>query len=70
MGWTVEDSNEIVDAEVEALPEDMRARLARIANLIEEKSLERMGEPHVKHIEAVCERCGCKAAAEFRGRCT
>jgi phage-related protein len=29
----------------------MRARLARIANLIEEKGLERMGEPHVKHIE-------------------
>ena len=29
----------------------MRARLARIAKLIEEKGLERMGEPHVKHIE-------------------
>jgi len=51
MGWTVETSNEIVDAEVEALPEDMRARLARIANLIEEKGLERMGEPHVRHVE-------------------
>ena len=51
MGWKVETSNETVDAEVEALPEDMRARLARIANLIEEKGLERMGEPHVKHIE-------------------
>jgi hypothetical protein len=51
MGWTVETSNETVDAEVEALPEDMRARLARIAKLIGEKGLERMGEPHVKHIE-------------------
>lgn len=30
-GWTVETLNEIVEAEVEALPEDMRARLARIA---------------------------------------
>ena len=29
----------------------MRARLARIAKLIEEKDLERVGEPHVKHIE-------------------
>jgi hypothetical protein len=29
----------------------MRARLARIVNLIEEKGLERMGEPHVRHIE-------------------
>lgn len=51
MGWTVETLNETVDAEVEALPEDMRARLARIARLIEEKGLERVGEPHVKHVE-------------------
>jgi len=43
--------NEAVDAEVEALPADMRARLARIANLIEEMGLEHVGEPHVKHIE-------------------
>ncbi len=32
-------------------PEDMRARLVRIAKLIEEKGLERVGEPHVKHLE-------------------
>ena len=51
MGWTVETLNETVDAEVEALPEDMRARLARIAELIEENDLERVGEPHVKHVE-------------------
>jgi phage-related protein len=51
MSWAVETLNETVDAEVEALPEDMRARLARIAKLIEEKGLERVGEPHVKHIE-------------------
>ena len=51
MPWTVETLNETVDAEVEALPADMRARLARIANLIEEMGLERVGEPHVKHVE-------------------
>jgi phage-related protein len=51
MGWTVETLNKTVDAEVEALPEDMRARLARIAKLIEEKDLDRVGEPHVKHVE-------------------
>jgi len=51
MRWTVETLNEAVDAEVEGLPEDMRARLARIAKLIEEKGLERVGEPHVKHVE-------------------
>lgn len=51
MSWTVETLNETVDVEVEALPEDMRARLARIAKLIEEKGLERVSDPHVKHIE-------------------
>ena len=51
MAWTGETLNATVDAEVEALPPDMRARLARIANLIEEMGLERVGEPHVKHVE-------------------
>jgi hypothetical protein len=51
MGWTVETLNATADAEVEALPEDMRARLARIAKLIEEQGLERVGAPHVKHVE-------------------
>ena len=51
MKWTVETLNVTVDAEVEALPADMRARLAHIAKLIEEMGLERVGEPHVKHLE-------------------
>jgi phage-related protein len=51
MGWTVETLDEKVDAEIEALPEDMRARLVRIAQLIEEIGLERVGKPHVRHIE-------------------
>jgi phage-related protein len=51
LSWTVVTLNETVEAEVEALPEDMRARLARIALLIEQKGLERVGEPHVKHVE-------------------
>lgn len=51
MGWTVGNLNETVDAELEALPEDMRARLARVAKLIEDKGLERVGEPRVKHVE-------------------
>jgi len=58
MGWTVETLNETVYAEVEALPEDMRARLARIAKLIEEKDLERVGEPHVKPLKVVYGKCG------------
>ena len=52
MSWTVETLNDTVDAEVEALPEDMRARLARIAQLIEDKGLERVGGPHIKPVEA------------------
>ncbi len=51
MKWSVETLNEIVDAEVEALPADMRARLAHIAKLIEEMGLERVGEPHLKHLD-------------------
>jgi len=51
MPWTVETLNETVDAEVEALPADMRARLARISNLVEQIGLENLGEPHVKHLE-------------------
>jgi phage-related protein len=51
MGWTVETLDETVESEVKALPEDMRARLARIAKLIEEKGLDRVRDPHVKHLE-------------------
>ena len=51
MGWTVETLNATVDAEVKVLPEDMRARLARIAKLIEEKGLKAVGEPHIRHVE-------------------
>jgi len=74
MRWTVETLNETVDAEVEALPEDMRARLARIARLIEEMGLEYeraacqahrrplMGNaaerPQRNFAGAVCDRCG------------
>jgi len=54
--WAVErclvhrDLDEIVDAELEALPADMRARFWHIANLMEEFGLDRVQEPHVKHI--------------------
>lgn len=51
MGWTVETLDKTVEAEVEALPADMRARLARTAALIESKGLEHVGAPHVKHLQ-------------------
>ena len=50
MTWTVETLNEVVDAELEALPADMRARFVYIAGLIEEFGLERVREPHVRHL--------------------
>ena len=39
-----------MDAELEALPADMRARFFHISRLIEEFGLERVREPHVKHL--------------------
>jgi phage-related protein len=51
MRWTVETLNAAVDAEVAALPRDVRARLARLASLIEEFGLAALREPHAKHLE-------------------
>jgi phage-related protein len=51
MGWIVETLNGIVDNELAMLPMDMRARFSRIAFLIESVGLERVREPHVKHLE-------------------
>jgi phage-related protein len=50
MGWTVETLDETVDAELAELPVDMRARLARISELIESVGLPNVREPHVRHI--------------------
>ena len=49
--WTVETLNAAVDAELEALPADLRARFVRIAGMIEALGLEKVGNPHVDHIE-------------------
>jgi phage-related protein len=51
MSWIVETLNETVDEELAVLPVDMRARFTRIAFLIESMGLERVREPHVKHLE-------------------
>jgi phage-related protein len=50
MTWTVETLNAVVDAELEELPADMLARFHYISQLIEEFGLERVREPHVKHL--------------------
>lgn len=52
MAWTVETLNGVVDSELEELPADMLARFHYISQLIEEFGLERVREPHVKHLRA------------------
>ena len=51
MAWAVATLNEIVDAEVEALPADMRARLVRMSELIEQHGLDALPRDSVDHLE-------------------
>jgi len=51
MAWVVELLNEVVEAELRALPRDMLARFQRIVELIESQGLEHVHEPHIKHLE-------------------
>jgi phage-related protein len=51
MMWVVETLNATVDAEIKAIPADMRTQLTRISAMIEEFGLDRMREPHVKHLQ-------------------
>jgi len=51
MRWSVETLNPMVDQELAALPVDLRARFGRLALLIEDVGLERVREPHVRHLE-------------------
>ena len=50
MTWTVETLNDAVDRELRALSPGMRARFARISELIAAVGLDRMGAPHVRHL--------------------
>jgi Phage derived protein Gp49-like (DUF891) len=49
--WSVEPLNVAVEREINALPEDLRARLERIVQLIEGKGLPNVREPYVKHLD-------------------
>ena len=51
MAWRVEILNDLVAAEIAALPADMQARFVRLAERIGAAGLESLGEPHVKHLE-------------------
>jgi phage-related protein len=49
--WQVKVLNEVVEAEIKALPDDMRARLARIIDVIEADSLAAVPRDAVRHLE-------------------
>jgi len=51
MPWTVETLNALVDEEVAALPADMRARLVRLTELIEQIGFEALPRESVKHLK-------------------
>jgi phage-related protein len=51
VAWRVEVLNEIVAQEILGFPSDMQARFVRLSERIQAIGLERMGEPHVKHVE-------------------
>ncbi len=50
MAWKVEILNAVVADEIEALPEDIQAAFLRLSERIEAVGLERIREPHVKHL--------------------
>ena len=50
MAWTVETLNDIVDSELDGLPADMQASFVYISRLIGDFGLDRVREPHVKHV--------------------
>ncbi len=51
MQWSVETLDENVDAEIEALPVGLQARLIRLMEMVEAVGLEQLHEPHVKHLD-------------------
>lgn len=62
MQWTVETLGPDVDAEIEALPPGLQARVIRLMEMIEAVGLEQVHEPHVKHIEGKLWELRAKAA--------
>ena len=51
MSWIVGALNSTVEQEIAELPEDIQAKLLRIASMIEQFGLPAMREPYVKHLE-------------------
>ena len=60
--WTVETLDEDVNEEIEALPASLRARVVRLLEMVEAIGLDRMREPHVKHLDGKLWELRAKAA--------
>jgi phage-related protein len=50
-GRSVEFLNETAEAEFDAFPPDIKAKIAHISKLIEEVGLQNVGGPYVKHVQ-------------------
>lgn len=62
MRWTVETLGVGVDAELDALPVSLRARMLRLMEMVEAIGPENMREPHVRHVEGKLWELRAKAA--------
>ncbi len=51
MKWTVETLNKAVDAELDALPVGLRARMVRLMEIMEDFGVTCLREPHARHLE-------------------
>lgn len=51
MSWSVVFVNLAAQAELSALPSDMRAKFEHVVRLMRELGLEKVREPYVKHLE-------------------
>lgn len=50
MRWSVE-TLAVVDGEINSLPPGLRAKLLRLLRLVEDVGLEKIHDPHAKHLE-------------------
>jgi hypothetical protein len=70
MPWTVVTLGAVVDGEIAALPTNMRARLVRLTELIEQIGFDALPRNSVKHLEGGCGSFASPAETESPGRST
>ena len=68
--WTIEILNAAVDAEIEVLPVDMRARLVRLGTIIETAGFQGLPGNTVKHLEEKLWECASGAKTVLRAPST